>query len=128
MALRKFPRRIFRDKITLYVPASYDVYQQAQNVTTYEISNVHVQADNHTRKQNDNTEVQLKGKVWLYPPYSVPWVDVEALQEQTQAAGGVITCTIANKAGKPSGPYTVLNVNGYPDDFDNLHHIMLELV
>lgn len=128
MALKKFPRRIFRDTITLYAPAGFSRYQQPQNVTQYKISNVHVQADNDTVKTADNTEVRLKGKCWIYPPYASPMIDVEALQEQVQAAGGVLTCTIDNKAGRSSGPYTVLSVNGYPDDFDNLHHIMLEMV
>lgn len=127
MAIRKFPRQIFHDTLVLSVPSGYDRYQKPLTPTTYTINSVHVQADNHTKKTGDNTEVQLKGKVWLYPPYSSPWVDVETLQEQTQAKGGVMTCTITNKSGMPSGPYTVLTVNGYPDDFDNLHHIMMEL-
>ena len=128
MALKRLPRRIFRDTITLTAPGGFDRYQKPLTPVTYVIKNVHVQADNQTKKTADNTEVVLKGKVWIYPPYASPMVDVEALQEQVQKAGGLLTCMISNKAGKPSGPYTVLDVNGYPDDFDNLHHILLELV
>jgi hypothetical protein len=55
-------------------------------------------------------------------------MDLEALQEATQAAGGVMTCKAQSKAGTITGPYTILVVNAYPDDEDNLHHYMLELV
>jgi hypothetical protein len=127
MAIKRFPRRIFRDSITLLVPSSFDSYQQPTN-TNKMINNVHVQADNRTHKTGDNTEVQLKGRVWVYPPYSTPMYDLEALQAQTQALGGVLTCKITDKAGRTSGPYTILEVNAYPDDEDNLHHYELGLV
>lgn len=126
MAIQRFPRRIFRDTMTLLIPSGFDVYQN-QTTTTEEIKNVHVQADNHTRKTGDNTEVQLRGKVWVYPPYSTPKLDLETLQEQVQALGGVLTCMITNKAGTTTGPYTILEVNAFPDDEDNLHHYELGL-
>lgn len=127
MALKRLPRSIFRDTMTVLVPTTYDGYQAAataQNV----VKNVHVQADNHTRKTANNTEVTLKGKVWVYPPYSAPMLDFETLQEQAQALGGVLTCMITNKAGTTSGPYTILEVNAFPDNEDNLHHYELGLV
>lgn len=128
MAIKRFPRRIFRDTLILHVPAGFDRYQNPVGAKDYTISNVHVQSDNSTRKTADNTEVTLRGKCWVYPVYSTPPLDLEALQSETQAAGGVMTCDVRNKAGKTIGPYTVLVVNSYPDDEDNLHHIMLELV
>ena len=127
MAIQRFPRRIFRDAMTLLVPSAYDGYQTP--ATTEEtIRNVHVQSDNRTHKNGDNTEVQLRGKVWVYPPYSTPFLDLETLQEQAQALGGVLTCMITNKAGTTTGPYTILEVNAFPDDEDNLHHYELGLV
>ena len=128
MAIKRFPRRIFRDTLILHVPAGFDRYQNPVGAKDYTISNVHVQSDNSTRKTADNTEVTLRGKCWVYPVYSTPPLDIEALQAQTQAAGGVMTCSVQNKAGKTIGPYTILVVNAYPDDEDNLHHYMLELV
>ena len=128
MAIKRFPRRIFRDTLILNVPAAFDGYQAPQNVTTYTVENVHVQADNSTRKTTNNTEVTLRGRCWVYPLYSTPNLDYEALQEAVQQAGGVMTCTIKNKAGKVSGPYTVLVIDAFPDDEDNLHHWELELV
>ena len=128
MAIQRFPRRIFRDTLILSVPGSFDRYQAPQEIGIYTIANVHVQSDNETVKTGDNTEVRLKGKCWVYPVYSTPNLDLEALQESAQAAGGVMTCKVVNKAGRTSGPYTVLTVNSYPDDEDNLHHYMLELI
>ena len=128
MALKRLPQRIFKDTLVLHVPTAFDRYQKPTSEAVYTISNAHAQADNKPRKTKDHTEATLKGKVWIYPPYSTPMVDVEAMQEQVQKAGGVMTCTINSKDGSPTGPYTVLEVNAYPDDCDNLHHIMLGLV
>lgn len=127
MAIQRFPRRVFRDTMTLLIPSGFDEYQKP-TTTRQTVQNVHVQADNRTHKTGENTEVQLRGKVWVYPPYSTPFLDLEALQEQTQALGGVLTCMITNKAGATKGPYTILEVNAFPDDEDNLHHYELGLI
>ena len=128
MAIKRFPRRIFRDTMILNVPSGFDRYQNPVAPATYTVRNVHIQADNDTKKTANNTEVTLKGKLWIYPIYSTPNLDYEELQEHVQAVGGVMTCMVVNKAGKQSGPYTILNVDAYPDDEDNIHHFMLELV
>lgn len=120
--LTPIPRRILRDTMTLSVPSGFDRYQKPLDPTIYTVRNVHIQADNTTRKTSTNTEVTLKGIIFIDARYSVPALDYEALQEATQAAGGVMTCTITNKRGSITGPYTVLVVDGLPDDEDNLHH------
>ena len=124
--LSPIPRRILRDTMTLYVPTSFDRYQapvyDPQAVTTYTVKNVHVQADNASRKSASNTEVQLVGTIFVDARYSTPALDYEALQEAVQAAGGLMTCTITNRHGNASGPYTIAFVDGLPDDDDNLHH------
>ena len=118
MAIQRFPRRIFRDAMTLLIPSGFDGYQKP-TTTEETIQNVHVQANNRTHKNGDNTEVQLRGKVWVYPPYSTPKLDLEVLQEQTQALGGVLTCMITNKAGTtriicvPEGSTTYTTVTSY---------------
>jgi hypothetical protein len=128
MALRRFPRRIFQDTLILSVPGSVDRYQTPQGVTTYTVSNVHLQNDNTTHRTAQNTEVTLRGTVWVYPPYSSPDLDYWALQEAAQAAGSVMTCTIRGKSGSVTGPYTVQIIDGLPDDEDNLHHWELGIV
>jgi hypothetical protein len=108
--------------MTLSVPSGFDRYQNPLDPTVYTVRNVHIQADNTTRKTSTNTEVTLKGIIFIDARYSVPALDYEALQEATQAAGGVMTCTITNRRGSVTGPYTVLVVDGLPDDEYNLHH------
>ena len=120
--LSPIPRSILRDTLTLYVPKSFDRYQQPQEFDTYTVSNVHIQSDNTTIKRTDNTEVTLKGIIFIDGRLSTPRLDYEDLQEAAQAAGGVMTCRITNKRGQVSKSYTILTIDGLPDDEDNLHH------
>lgn len=126
--LSPIPRRILRDTLTLSVPSGFDRYQKPVAPTVYTVANVHLQADNSTHKTAQNTEVTLRGVLFVDARYSTPALDYEALQEATQAAGGVMTCTVTNKRGGTSGPFTVAVVDGLPDDEDNLHHWELGLI
>lgn len=120
--LTPIPRRILRDTLTLSVPSGFDRYQKPLAPTEYVVNNVHLQADNRTRKTADNTEVSLTGTLFIDARYSTPALDYTSLQAVTQALGGVMTCTVTDKRGGVSGPYTVLVVDALPDDEDNLHH------
>lgn len=120
--LSPIPGSILRDTLTLYVPQSYDRYQGGLTPDTYTVSHVHLQADNSTVKRADNTEVTLRGTLFIDARRSTPALNYDALQEAVQAAGGVMTCTVTDRRGKVSGTYTVLTVDGLPDDEDNLHH------
>lgn len=126
--LSPIPRRILRDTATFSVPSGFDRYQKPLDPTTYTVHNVHIQNDNRTRKTADNTEVTLSGVLFVDARYSTPSLDFDALQRATQAAGGVMTCTVTNRRGGTSGPFTVLVTDGLPDDEDNLHHWELGLV
>ena len=126
--LSPIPRRILRDTMTLSVPTGFDRYQNPLTPTTYTVTNVHIQADNSTHKTAQNTEVTLRGIIFVDTRYSSPTLDYWALQEATEALGGVMTCTITDKRGGVSGPYTILVVDGLPDDEDNLHHWELGVV
>ena len=126
--LSPIPRSILRDTLTLYVPKAFDRYQKAQAPDTYTVNNVHIQMDNTTIKRADNTEVTLKGIIFVDGRLSTPILDYQTLQEGVQAVGGVMTCTITDRRGKTSGTYTILTVDGLPDDEDNLHHWELGVV
>lgn len=126
--LSPIPRRILRDTMTLSVPSGFDRYQNPLTPTTYTVTNVHIQSDNSTHKTAQNTEVTLRGIIFVDTRYSSPTLDYWALQEATQALGGVMTCTITDKRGGVSGPFTILVVDGLPDDEDNLHHWELGVV
>lgn len=120
--LSPIPRSILRDTLTLYVPKGFDRYQKALAPDIYTVQNVHIQMDNHTIKRTDNTEVTLKGIIFIDGRLSAPRLDYEALQESAHAVGGVMTCKVTDKRGRTSGEYTVLTIDGLPDDEDNLHH------
>ena len=121
------PRRILTDRVTFLCPAGFDEYQKPTGEQRVEIANVHLQADNITKRINTdasgyNTEVTLKGILFVDARYSRPLPDLEALQEDTQKAGGILTCEVENRAGGLSGPYTVVSVDALPDDEGRLHH------
>lgn len=126
--LSPIPRRILRDTLTLYVPSGVDRYQKPLDPTVYTVANVHLQSDNSTHKTAQNTEVTLRGVLFVDTRYSTPTLDYWALQEAAQAAGGIMTCTVTDKRGGVTGPYTVAVVDGLPDDEDNLHHWELGLI
>ena len=126
--LSPIPRSILKETLTLSVPSGFDRYQNPLAPTVYTVSCVHLQADNSTHKTAQNTEVTLRGVLFVDGRYSCPQLDYEALQEAAQAAGGVMSCTVTNKRGATVGPFDVLVVDGLPDDEDNLHHWELGLV
>lgn len=120
--LSPIPRSILRDTATFAVPGGFDRYQNPQNETTYVVNNVHIQADNSTHKTAQNTEVTLRGIIFIDTRHSKPNYNYEELQEAAQAAGGVMTVTVKDRRGRISGPYTVEVVDALPDDEDNIHH------
>ena len=126
--LSPIPRRILRDTLALTVPGGFDRYQNPTDPTVYTVQNVHLQADNSTHKTPQNTEVTLRGVLFVDARYSTPALDYWALQAAVQAAGGVMTCTVTDRRGNTTGPYSVLVVDGLPDDEANLHHWELGLV
>ena len=126
--LSPIPRRILRDTAIFTVPTKFDRYQKPVDVEIYTVTGVHVQADNSTHKTMGNTEVVLRGILFVDARYSTPRLDYEALQEKAEKAGGVMTCRIQSRRGSMSGPYTVLVIDALPDDEDNLHHYELGLV
>lgn len=126
--LSPIPRRILRDTATFSVPSGFDRYQNPLAPTVYIVANVHIQADNSTHKTAQNTEVTLRGILFVDARYSTPPLDYEALQEATQKLGGVMTVTVTDRHGGTTGPFTVVVVDALPDDESNLHHWELGLV
>lgn len=126
--LSPIPRRILRDTAVFSVPLGFDRYQAPLQPTSYTVKNVHVQADNSTHKTAQNTDVTLRGVLFVDARHSTPQLNYTTLQETTHAAGGVMTVTITDRHGNATGPYTVLVVDALPDDEGNLHHYELGLV
>lgn len=120
--LSPIPRRILRDTLSLDVPSGFDGYQSPVDVTTYTVTNVHFQGDNSTHKTANNTEVTLRGIIFVDAHHSTPSLDYETLQSTVQALGGQMTCSITTRRGTTLGPFSVAVVEALPDDEDNLHH------
>ena len=119
--LAPIPSRILRDTVIIQVPTGIDRYQAPQ-YAEYTVYRVHLQADDVTRKTAGNTEVTLKGTLYVDARLSYPALDWDTLQETAHKAGSQVTVEVINRRGKSSGSYTVAVVDGLPDDEDNLHH------
>ena len=126
--LSPIPRSILRDTLTLFVPQAFDQYQKPTSVATYTVNNVHLQIDNTTIKRADNSEVTLRGVLFVDARLSCPRLDYQELQEAVQAAGGVMTCKVTDRRGRTGKEMTILTVDGLPDDEDNIHHWELGVV
>ena len=119
--LTPIPRRILRDTAVFHVPSGVDKYQKPTTSDTT-INCVHIQASNDVRKNAQNVEITLRAILFVDARYSKPHVDLWALQEAAEAAGGVMTCTVTTKYNATLGPLTVAVVEALPDDEGNLHH------
>ena len=126
--LSPIPRSILRDTLTLFVPQAFDQYQKPASVKTFTVNNVHLQIDNTTIKRSDNSEVTLRGVLFVDARLSCPRLDYQELQEAVQAAGGVMTCKVTDRRGRSGKEMTILTVDGLPDDEDNIHHWELGVV
>lgn len=109
------------------MPSGFDRYQNPTG-TTYTVASVHLQSDNSTHRTAQNTEVTLRGVLFVDGKISSPQLDYWALQSAAQQAGGQMTVTVKDRRGAVSGPFTVAVVDGLPDDEDNLHHWELGVV
>lgn len=125
--LAPIPRRLLTDTVQFFEQIGRDRYQNpiTTNRTVY---HCHIQNTNETRKTADNTEVVLRSVLFVDGRLSTPRVDFTATQAGCQAAGGVLTCKVIDKAGHETGPYTVLVVDAVPDDTGGIHHYELGLV
>lgn len=120
------PKRILHDTARFFVPQSIDGYQEATGREIV-VRSVHMQSDNRTVKTTNNTEVTLRGTLFVDARLSSPALDYWALQEQAHAAGTQMTVTVTNRQGRQTGPYTVQTIDRLPDDEGNTHHWELGL-
>ena len=125
--LTPIPSRILRDTAVFHIPSGMDGYQTTTDVAKT-VQRVHLQSDNRTVKTTTNTEVTLRGTLYIDGRLSFPQLDFWALQEQAQQAGAVMTVTVTDRQKRRTGPYTVQTIDGLPDDEGNLHHWELGLV
>lgn len=126
--LRPIPSFLLTDTMTLYVCESIGRWQDS-TTKMYTVENVHLQSTNEVRKSKDNTEVVLRSVLFIDSTRSTPFLDYDALMEESEKAGAPLQCTILTAQGKTLGPFTVLTVDPVPDvPASRTHHIELGLV
>lgn len=128
MSLAPIPSRMLHDTVTLKVVTGMDRYQN-KTYDEYTISNVHLQSSNDTIKRANDTEVQLKGILFVDARKSLPAYDLNALQEESLRNGDTMRAIVTDASGNDAGDYAVLVVDSLPDvPATRVHHYELGLV
>lgn len=128
MSLSPIPSRMLHDTAIIKVVTGMDRYQE-KVYEEYEISHVHLQSDTDAVKRANDTEVQLKGVLFVDARRSQPVYDLNALQEQSLGNGDTMRVTVYDASGNNAGDYAVLVVDSLPDvPATRVHHWELGLV
>lgn len=128
MSLAPIPARMLHDTVVFSVVTGMDRYQ-TKTYTEYTVKNVHLQSSNDVRKGSDNTEVQLRGILFVDARRSLPVLDLYALQQQSLQAGDTMRAKVYDASGAEVGDYAVLIVDDLPDvPATRRHHWELELI
>ena len=123
MSLAPIPSRMLHDTAKIHVVKGIDRWQVKQ-YDDYTVKNVHLQNDIDTIKGPDNTEVQIKGILFVDCRRSTPFLDLYALQQTSLKNGDTMRVEIDG-----AGDFAVLNVDGVPDvPATRVHHYELTLV
>lgn len=128
MSLAPIPARMLHDSATFYVVKGMDRYQKKE-YDKYTVSHVHLQNASDVIKSVDNTEVQLKGILFVDCKKSTPVYDLYALQQTSLAAGDTMRVEVTDASGTSLGNFAVMIVDAAPDvPATNTHHYELSLV
>lgn len=128
MSLSPIPSRMLHDSAKFYVVTGMDRYQE-KIYDTYEVAHVHLQNASNVIKAPNDTEVQLKGILFVDCRRSMPCLDLYALQEASLAAGDTMRVDVTDASGKLVGNFAVMVVDGAPDvPATRTHHWELSLV
>lgn len=128
MSLSPIPSRMLHDTAVFSVVTGMDRYQNKE-YQEYRVSHVHLQGDIDVIKAPNNTEVQLRGILFVDGRRSLPALDFYALQEQSLTAGDTMRCEVYDASGVKVGDYAVLTVDGLPDvPATRVHHWELGLI
>lgn len=128
MSLSPIPSRMLHDTAVFSVVTGMDRYQN-KVYQEYRVHHVHLQGDIDVIKAPNNTEVQLRGILFVDGRRSLPALDFHALQEQSLTAGDTMRCEVYDASGVKVGDYAVLTVDGLPDvPATRVHHWELGLI
>lgn len=128
MSLAPIPSRMLHDTVLFKVVKGMDRFQK-KIYDEYTVHNVHIQSSNDVIKKPDDTEVQLKGLLFVDERRSKPALDLYALQSQSLANGDTMRAIVTDASGNEVGDYAVLIVDDLPDvPATRRHHWELSLV
>lgn len=126
--LAPIPSRMLHDTAIFKVCTGMDRYQN-KTYEEYTVNNVHLQSSNDVKKGPNDTEVQLKGLLFVDARKSTPILDLYDLQEQSLKNGDTMRCIVKDASGNETGDYAVLIVDDLPDvPADRRHHWELSLI
>jgi hypothetical protein len=120
--LKSIPARILKHTATLKVANSADSYEKP-TYTDYALSRVCMQPSNVTVKAKDNTDVSLRGILFVDARLSVPkGIDIKAYKAQADTAGGDLKIVFGGDT------FTVQTIDFLYDDIGALHHTEIGLI
>jgi hypothetical protein len=126
--LAPIPARMLHDTVTLKVVKGMNRYQEKE-YDEYTVKNVHLQSSNDVYKRANDTEVQLKGILFVDAKRSTPVLDLYALQTESLLNGDTMRAIVYDASGAEVGDYAVLVVDDLPNVPANTrHHWELALI
>ena len=112
---------MLHDTATFKVVTGMDRYQN-KTYDEYTVYNVHLQSSNDVYKRANDTEVQLKGTLFVDARRSTPALDLYALQTASLRNGDTMRCIVTDASGATVGDYAVLVVDDLPNVPANTRH------
>lgn len=121
MSLSPIPSRMLHDTVTFKVVKGMDRYQNKE-YDEYTVNNVHLQSSNDVYKRANDTEVQLKGILFVDARRSTPILDLYALQTESLLNGDTMRAIVTDASGAEVGDYAVIVVDDIPNVPANTRH------
>ena len=126
--LSSIPARMLHDTVIFKVLKSMDRYQN-KIYEEFTVKNVHLQSSNDVYKKADDTEVQLKGLLFVDAKRSTPILDLYDLQQKSLEVGDTMRALVYDAGGNLTGDYAVLVVDDIPNvPATTRHHWELGLI
>lgn len=128
MGLAPIPGSMLHDTAVFYVVDYMDRYQNKvyREIT---VKNVHLQSSSNILKRANDTEVQLRGILFVDERRSTPRIDLYALQKESLEKGDTMRVVVFDASGQEIGSYAVVEVDDLPDvPATRRHHWELSLI
>lgn len=133
MGLAPIPASLCKHKAVfkMYYPATTADKRYQKQTYPYDITvdKVHVQIGTTILKGADNTEVQVKGTIFMDPKRAPQADQVPTIMDVSLSMGKPLRVEVFNAGGGSLGTYEVLQIDKLPDvPSDRIHHYEVLLV